>query len=38
MRKKLLLKNEYYEKQMAYIDRYYDSKDYGPNYSDDYYN
>ena len=30
--------NEYYEKQIADIDRYYDSKDYGPKYSDDKYN
>ena len=28
---------EDYEKQMADIDRYYDSKDYGSKYSDDYY-
>jgi hypothetical protein len=29
--------NEYYENQMKDMDKYYDSKDSGPKYSDDYY-
>ena len=37
MAEEIAAENEYYENQMKDIDRYYDSKDSGPKYSDDYY-
>ena len=37
MAEEIAAENEYYENQMKDIDRYYDSKDNGPKYSDDYY-